>query len=51
MAVAAARHVALGDGFNGASHAIEAAVVFVGLFLTGPGKLRVRLPRLPAFWS
>lgn len=51
MAVAAARHLALGEGFHGASHALEAGVVFVGLFLTGPGKHRVQLRGVRGFWS
>jgi putative oxidoreductase len=43
MAVAVVRHVSLppdasGAGWSGASHALELLAVYVGLFLTGPGK-------------
>ncbi|MGI8893210.1 MAG: DoxX family protein, partial [Bacteroidia bacterium] len=38
MIVAGARHLLDGDGIGKASHAIEAAIIFIGLFLTGPGK-------------
>jgi putative oxidoreductase len=38
MLVAGARHLIDGDGIGRASHAIEAAIVFIGLFITGPGK-------------
>ena len=38
MAVAASMHLGKGDGLGGASHAIEAAVVFLSLILIGPGK-------------
>jgi putative oxidoreductase len=41
MAVAATMHLKTGDGLGGASHAIEAAVVFLGLILVGPGKYSV----------
>lgn len=41
MMVAATMHLKSGDGFNGASHAIEAAVVFIGLTFIGPGKYSV----------
>jgi putative oxidoreductase len=43
MLVAAIRHITLPEddpnsGFSGASHAMEFLVVYVALFLTGPGK-------------
>jgi putative oxidoreductase len=43
MLVASIKHVAEGDGFGRASHAIELCVVFVALLLIGPGAYRVRL--------
>ncbi len=41
MIVAALKHLNAGDGIMGASHAIELAVVFLGLFIIGPGKYSV----------
>ena len=41
MIVAATMHLKTGDGLNGASHAIEAAAVFLGLTFLGPGKYSV----------
>ncbi|NEU09260.1 DoxX family protein [Flavihumibacter sp. R14] len=41
MMVAANMHLKTGDGLNVASHAIEAAVVFLGLTFVGPGKYSV----------
>ncbi len=38
MMVASTTHFANGEGINGASHAIEAAVLFFGIIFTGPGK-------------
>ncbi|MCB9234705.1 MAG: DoxX family protein [Bacteroidia bacterium] len=38
MVVAAASHFGKGEGIGGASHAIEAGIVFISLFLIGPGK-------------
>lgn len=38
MVVAATMHLRNGDGFGGASHAIELGIVFAALILTGPGK-------------
>jgi putative oxidoreductase len=38
MIVAAVSHFARGQGVGGASHAIEACIVFIGLFFIGPGK-------------
>jgi len=37
MIVASARHIAQGDGFGKASHAIEAGILFFSLLLIGPG--------------
>ncbi|PST84993.1 DoxX family protein [Pedobacter yulinensis] len=41
MIIAAAMHLSNGDGMNGASHAIESAIVFIGLIFIGPGKYSV----------
>lgn len=38
MVVATLHHIGMGDGFGGYSHAMEAAIVFFGLFFVGPGK-------------
>jgi putative oxidoreductase len=38
LAVAASTHFAGGQGLAGASHAIEDAIMFVGLFFIGPGR-------------
>jgi putative oxidoreductase len=37
MFVATAHHLAAGDGIMGASHALEAMFVFVGMLAAGPG--------------
>ncbi len=41
MVVAATKHLDQGDGIKGASHAIELASVFLGLFFIGPGRYSV----------
>jgi putative oxidoreductase len=41
MIVAATHHLAKGDGIQGASHAIEAGVVFLGLLVIGPGRYSI----------
>ncbi len=41
MVVAAMKHISAGDGVMGASHAIELGVVFLGIFILGPGKYSV----------
>lgn len=41
MIVAVASHFGKGDGMMGAAHAIESAIIFAGLFFTGPGKYSV----------
>jgi putative oxidoreductase len=41
MMVAAAKHLAEGDGLMGASHAIEVGIAFIGLFIIGPGKYSI----------
>jgi putative oxidoreductase len=41
MIVASIMHLKSGDGLGGASHAIEAAIVFIGLTFIGPGKYSV----------
>ncbi|HKL19163.1 MAG TPA: DoxX family protein [Halalkalibaculum sp.] len=38
MIVAAASHIAAGDGFTDTSHSIELAIVFVSMLLIGPGE-------------
>jgi putative oxidoreductase len=38
MLVASLKHVLGGDGFTRSSHAIEAAILFLGLILIGPGR-------------
>jgi putative oxidoreductase len=43
MVVAAAMHLGSGDSLMDASHAIEAAAVFLGLALIGPGNYALRL--------
>ena len=54
MGVAAIRHLTLppeadNAGISGASHALEFMFVFIGLFLTGPGRFRLAsLWRRPA---
>ena len=45
MVVASAMHLDRGDGFGKASHAIEAAILFLSLLMIGPGKHIPRLPR------
>lgn len=39
MIMATIMHISTGDGFNGYSHALESAFLFLGLAFTGPGKL------------
>ena len=41
MLVATISHLAAGDGYSVASHAIELMAVFVALFLMGPGKFSI----------
>jgi putative oxidoreductase len=41
LAVAASHHFAAHDGINGAAHAIEDGIAFLGLFILGPGKYSV----------
>ena len=41
MCVAIANHLAAGDGFSGASHAIEFLAVYIAFAIMGPGKLSV----------
>ena len=38
MIMATVMHLTKGDGFNGYSHALESAFVFLGLLFAGPGK-------------
>jgi putative oxidoreductase len=38
MIVAAAAHLTKGEGFNGASHAMELAIITFSLLFIGPGK-------------
>lgn len=41
MTIAASVHLNKGEGFSGASHAIELAIVMLGLLFIGPGKYSV----------
>ncbi|OSZ78859.1 DoxX family protein [Chitinophagaceae bacterium IBVUCB1] len=41
MLVAAAMHLSSGDGIMDASHAIELGIVFLAMFIIGPGKFSV----------
>ena len=41
LIVAAASHFAGGEGFGGAAHALEDALIFAGLLFVGPGKYSV----------
>ena len=41
LVVAAAAHFGKGEGLMAASHAIEAAIMFAGLFFVGPGSYSV----------
>jgi putative oxidoreductase len=45
MFIAVLMHYTNGDGFNGYSHALESASVFVGLFIAGPGKYALKIVR------
>ena len=45
MVVASTQHLTTGDGFAKASHAIESAILFLSLWLIGPGSYRVRIGR------
>jgi putative oxidoreductase len=49
MVMATSFHLGRGDGLKGSAHAIEMGIVFIALFLTGPGKYsidsRFRQPR------
>lgn len=45
MFIAALMHYKNGDGFGGSSHAIESGVVFLGLFISGPGKYALKIVR------
>lgn len=38
MIMATVMHLSKGDGFDGYSHALESAFVFLGLLLAGPGR-------------
>lgn len=48
MLVAATMHLRSGDGLSGASHAIEAGIVFAALMLIGPGRFVLRRRRTAA---
>ena len=43
MLVATISHLVGGDGIMGASHAIESAVVFLGLFFSGAGNYSIKV--------
>ncbi len=42
MLVATSMHLGQGDGLKGASHAIEAGILFLSLILIGPGKYSIQ---------
>ena len=44
MLVATTKHLREGDGFGTASHAAEAAILFLALLFIGPGRYRLRRP-------
>lgn len=41
MMVAAMHHFSAGDGLSGASHAIELGIVFLAMFIIGPGRYSI----------
>jgi putative oxidoreductase len=50
MIVAVVRHLTLpegaaGAGWNGASHALELLVIYIGLFFLGPGRFRLTVTK------
>lgn len=45
MFIAAFMHYTNGDGFSGYSHALENAIVLLGLFFAGPGKYALKISR------
>lgn len=45
MGIAALFHYKNGDGFAGYNHAIECAIIFAGLFVSGPGKYALKITR------
>lgn len=45
MSIAMIMHYTKGDGFGGYSHALESGIVFIGLFISGPGKYALKISR------
>ena len=45
MFIAVLMHYTNGDGMKGYSHALESAFVFIGLFISGPGKYALKIVR------
>lgn len=45
MFIAGLMHYKSGDGFNGYNHALESGLVFLGLFIAGPGKYSLKIVR------
>ncbi|MCC6583918.1 MAG: DoxX family protein [Chitinophagales bacterium] len=45
MFIAGLMHYTSGDGFNGYNHALESGLVFLGLFIAGPGKYALKIVR------
>lgn len=43
MFIAVMMHYTNGDGMKGYSHALESAIVFIGLFIAGPGKYALKI--------
>ncbi|MBC6699462.1 DoxX family protein [Hymenobacter puniceus] len=48
MLMATVQHLSAGDGFSGYSHALESAILFLGLLLSGPGRLSLDQLLFPA---
>jgi putative oxidoreductase len=45
MFIAGLMHYVKGDGFNGYNHALECGIIFLGLFISGPGKYALKISR------
>ena len=48
MIMATIMHLSTGDGFNNYSHALESAIMFLGLLLIGPGRYSLDQLLFPA---
>lgn len=47
MGMAIVSHVSQGDGFMGYSHALELMIIFIAMFISGPGKYSVDQKLIP----